>query len=107
MKKNSQIDRFIALPDSERAKIARQVEAESPEERLAKSRSLNAKERAAWGAFKRKVGRPKLGKRGVQKVSISVEQSLLKEADRYAREHKLNRSELFTRGIQHLIRPAT
>jgi hypothetical protein len=104
MKKKSAIDEFIALPDCEKDRIVNEIEAEAPEERLAKSRPLNASERAAWAAFKRKAGRPKLGKNGVEKVSISVEQSLLKEADRYARKHKINRSELFRLGVQRLIR---
>jgi hypothetical protein len=104
MKKKSHIDEFIALPDSEKDRIFEEIEAESPEEALAKSRPLNAKDRAAWKAFKRKAGRPRLGKNGVAKVSISVEQSLLKDADRYAKQHKLNRSELFTQGLLRLIR---
>jgi hypothetical protein len=104
MKKKSDIDEFIALPDSAKEGIIREIEAETPEERLAKSRPLNAREHAVWAAFKRKAGRPKLGKNGVEKVSISVEQSLLKEADRYAKRHKLNRSELFRRGVERLIR---
>ena len=104
MKKNSDIDEFISLPVAEKERIFREIEAETPQERLAKSRPLSAKERAAWAAFKRKAGRPRLGKNGVEKVSISVEQSLLKEADNYAKKHKLNRSELFTRGVQRLIR---
>jgi hypothetical protein len=81
MKKKSAIDEFIVLRDSERERIVREIEAETPQERLAKSRPLNAGERAAWAAFKRKAGRPRLGKNGVEKVSISVEQSLLKIRD--------------------------
>jgi hypothetical protein len=104
MKKKSAIDEFIALPDSEKERIVEEIEAETAEERLAKSRPLNASERAAWNAFRRKAGRPNMGKNGVEKVSISVEQSLLKEADRYARKHKLNRSELFRQGVERLIR---
>ena len=107
MKKKSDIDEFISLADAEKERIFREIEAETPQDRLAKSRPLNAEEHAAWAAFKRKAGRPKLGRNGVEKVSISVEQSLLKEADRYARKHKLNRSELFTRGVQRLIRSGT
>jgi len=62
MKKKSPIDEFIALPDSEKERIVEEIEAETPEERLAKSRPLNARERAIWVAFQRKAARPKPGK---------------------------------------------
>jgi hypothetical protein len=107
MKKKSPIDEFIALPDSEKERIVNEIEAETPQERLAKSRPLNARERAVWVAFQRKAARPKPGKNGVERISIRVEHSLLIEADRYAKKHKLNRSELFRRGLQRLLRYAS
>lgn len=46
-----------------------------------------------------KMGRPPIGK-GAAKLMISVERSLLKEADAFARRHNLKRSELIARGLR-------
>jgi hypothetical protein len=48
----SQIEKFIALPDSEKARIVAAIEAESPKQCLARSRPLNARERRQWRRFK-------------------------------------------------------
>jgi len=87
MKKQSSIDEFIALPDSEKKRIVDEIEAETPEERLAKSRPLNARERAMWVAFQRNAARPKPGKKGCredfhQSRTLAAERggSLRKEA---------------------------
>lgn len=93
---------FEALPDSETDRIVREIEAESPEQRLARSRPLNARERVLWQRCKRKAGRPKIG-RGTTNVSVSLEKSLLREADRYARRHGMSRSQLIAQGVRALI----
>ena len=63
-KKMSDIEEFIVLPDSEKERIFQELEAETPEETLARSRPLNARERRQWRKFKAKakMGRPKIGK---------------------------------------------
>jgi hypothetical protein len=94
---------FEALSTAEKNRILKEIEAQTPEQRLAESRPLNAKERAGWNAFVRKARQHRAGKNGVERVSIDVEQSLLREADRYAKRHKLNRSELFVQGVKRLI----
>ncbi|MGD0771145.1 MAG: ribbon-helix-helix protein, CopG family [Tepidisphaeraceae bacterium] len=58
-----------------------------------KTRPLNSKERKLWEQAKRGRGRPKIGK-GAKKVSISLENDLLRKADAIARKRGLNRSEL-------------
>jgi hypothetical protein len=97
---------FIALPDSEKDRIIAEIESITPEERLAKSKPLNARERAEWREIqknmRRSVGRPKVGN-GVQKVSVSIERSLMDRVDAYAKTHKLNRSKLFAMGVANLI----
>ena len=93
---------FEGLPDSEKDRIVREIESESPEQRLARSRPLNAQERELWRRFKRKAGRPKIG-RGTTNVSVSLEKSLLREADRYARRHGMSRSQLIAQGVRALI----
>jgi hypothetical protein len=72
--------------------------------RLAESRPLNAGERAQWSRIKKKLrGRPRLGLEGVEKVSVSVEKSLLKQADAYAKSHNLKRSQMFADGLRLLM----
>ena len=70
-----------------------EIDRMTPEEMDAKSRPLNAKERELWRRFKRKVGRPKIGK-GVKVISVGVEKQLLKQADALAKKRGLNRSAL-------------
>lgn len=87
---------FERLPDEEKDKVLRDIESKTPRERLAKSRPLTTKEKNDWKKFLRGAY--------TQHVSIQVEKSLLKKADKYAKEHRLNRSELFTKGVQRLIK---
>jgi hypothetical protein len=105
-KREMTADDFIALPDDQKDRIFAELEAETPEEWLAKSKPLNAKARAEWReiqkAMRRDRGRPKIGQ-GVQKVSVSIEQSLLARVDAYAKSHKMKRSELFASGVARRI----
>lgn len=100
--KKSVIDEFIALPDSEKERIYQEIEAETPEEMLARSRPLNARERAQWRRFKSKIGRPKIGK-GAKTISLTVEKGLLKQADAYAKRHGISRAKLVAQGLQAVI----
>jgi hypothetical protein len=101
--KKSDIEEFIALPDWEKNEVVKEIEAQSPEQRLADSRPLSARDRDKWSTFKKRAAQNRTGSQDVQKVSINVKQSLLKQADRYAKQHKLNRSQLFARSLQRLI----
>ena len=65
-------------------------------------RPMNAAERRQWNRFRKKLGRPKLGK-GVKRVMISLESDLLKKSDRYAKQHNLNRSQLISAGLRRLM----
>jgi hypothetical protein len=98
----SKIDAFIALPDAEKNRIVKEIEAETPQERLARSRPLNARERALWRKFKSKMGRPRIGG-GAQTISLTVERQLLKKADVYARQHGISRAKLVARGLQAVM----
>ena len=97
----SVIDEFIALPDSEKERIYQEIEAESPEDRLARSRPLNARERKQWQRFKA-LGRPKVGK-GAKTISLTVEKDLLRRADAYAKKIGISRAKLVARGLQAVI----
>ena len=101
-RKKSDIDEFLALPDSEKERIARQFDSETPQQSLARSRPLNAKERRQWRRFKAKMGRPKIGK-GAKTISLTVEKELLKQADAYAKRHGISRATLVAQGLQAVL----
>src|SRR5688572_504061 len=98
----SPIDRFLALPDSEKERIFQELEAEAPDQLLARSRPLKAKERKQWRRFKSKMGRPKIGK-GSKTISLTVEKELLKQADEYAKQHGISRAKLVARGLRAIL----
>jgi hypothetical protein len=100
-RKQSVIDEFIALPDSEKERIYNEIDRESPEDRLARSRPLNARERRQWQRFKR-MGRPKVGK-GAKTISLTVEMGLLKQADAYAKRHGISRAKLVAQGLHAIL----
>jgi hypothetical protein len=93
---------FLLLPLPDRQRIVAEIEAQSPEDRLARSTPLTPVLRRRWSKFKRGRGRPQSG-RGSTVVSLSVEKDLLKRADAYAKTHGLKRSELLTRGLQNVL----
>ena len=88
--RKSDVEWFISLPDSEKERIFQEIEAESPQEHLARSRPLNARERKQWRRFQAKAGRPKIGK-GAKTISLTVERGLLKQADAFAKKHGITR----------------
>lgn len=96
------IEAFEALPDARKDRIWREIDRQSPEELLAKSRPLNAAERRLWQKFKRKAGRPKIGK-AVKVISVGVEKDLLKKADAAAKRRGLNRSALVSAALRAFI----
>jgi hypothetical protein len=99
--KKSDIDQFIARADSEKERMVKQIEAETPRQHLARSRLLNASERRRWRRFK-KMGRPKIGK-GAKTISLTVEKDLLKQADAYAKLHGISRAKLIAQGLQTIM----
>ena len=101
-RRRSDIDEFISLPDAEKERIVAEIEAESPEQRLARSRPLNARERARWQRFKAKAGRPRVGQ-GAKTISLTVERDLLKRADAYAKRHGMSRSRLVAEGLRAIL----
>jgi hypothetical protein len=48
-------------------------------------------------------GRPRVG-RGATAVLISIERDLLREADQFAKEHRLSRSQLIARGLRTVMK---
>ena len=100
--KMSEIDRFIALSDTEKERIFQEIEAQTPQQRLARSRPLNARERRQWQRFKAKMGRPRIGK-GAKTISLSVERELLKRADAFARKNGISRAKLVAQGLETIM----
>ncbi len=62
---------------------------------------------AARGAAtaKAKIGRPTIGA-GAKIVPVSIERGLLKEADTFARRHKLKRSQMVAQGLRLVMQRA-
>ena len=97
-------EKFVAMTDGQRAKVIAEIEAESPQQRLARSKPMSARERERWKRVKKKMaGRPRLGKHGAKIVSVTVEKSLLKQADAYAKANGMKRSELFSISVREKI----
>jgi len=103
-KEASVIDRFIALSDAEKRRVIKEIEAETPEQRLARAKPLDAEGRRRHALFRRKAGRPRIGTgSGTINVTISIERDLLKKADAVAKKQGLSRSELVARSVRAVI----
>ena len=97
-------EKFDAMTEAQRAKVIAEIESETPQQRLARSRPMNARERERWTRVKKKMaGRPRLGRHGAKIVSVTIEKDLLKKADTYAKANGLNRSELFAMSVREKI----
>jgi hypothetical protein len=94
--------KIAVMTDAQRAKIIADIEAETLEERLARSKPLGARQRATWRRIKKKMGRPKIGK-GCKPIAVSLEIGLLKRADAYAKQHGLKRAQLISEGLVRVI----
>lgn len=57
------------------------------------SRPLTPEEAELWKKVKNKRGRPRVGK-GFQRISVSIERSLLSRVNQFAKKKKLSRSKL-------------
>ena len=97
---------FEALPDAEKERIFQELEAASTEELLARSRPLTrseaAREREMRKAAKARMGRPVIGA-GAKQVAVTLERGLLKEADSFAKRHKLKGSQMVAEGLRLLM----
>jgi len=95
---------FLALPAAEKDRIYAALDSITPAQLRARSRPLNAKERAEWRGIKRKLrrSRPRLGA-GVEKVSVSIAKALLAKADALARKKHFNRSQLVATALAMLV----
>ena len=102
-KRLSPIERFIALPDAEKeTEVAQYESGADPKD----WHPLTPAQRKQWTRIKRKSGRPRVGK-GAKIVPVSIERGLLKEADFFARRHKLKRSQMVAEGLRLVMQKAS
>lgn len=98
-KKPSEYDRFIALTDEQKdAEVAI-----FDKEDLSPGEPISPAERRRFKAWqKRSVGRPRIGE-GFRRWNISLEKSIARDADAYARKHGKTRSGLVVEAIKSYI----
>ena len=66
------------------------------------TRPLTAAERAKWKRAKRKRGRPVVGN-GSERISVSIERTLLAKTDRLAKRKQVSRSELIAAALRAVL----
>jgi hypothetical protein len=66
------------------------------------SRPLTPAEREEWRKVRRKRGRPKLGQ-GFKRVSVSLEQGLLKRVTDLAKKRRISRSTLVAKALEQAL----
>src|SRR5712691_2762676 len=91
MKRHKPYDRMNA---DELAKATLEFDRESVE---VPGRPATAAERRKFNTIRRKMGRPRVGL-GSKLVPVTIERGLLKEADQFAKRHKLKRSQMVAEG---------
>jgi hypothetical protein len=108
-KKISEYERFMALTDAQKdAEVAvyDKYPQGFPSKPLTKSdKAMHALARARGSAVARAAGRPMVG-RGAKIVPVSIERGLLKEADSFAKRHKLKRSQMVAQGLRLVMQKA-
>jgi hypothetical protein len=102
LKALSPIERFIALTDTQKDVEVAQFENGTDTRDW---RPLTPAQRKQWTRIKRKSGRPIVGK-GAKIVPVSIERGLLKEADSFAKRHKLKRSQMVADGLRLVMKKA-
>jgi len=98
-KNQRDFDRITKLTAQQLAAETAEFDKELVAER---AQPMDAEGKKLWRKFKRKVGRPKVGK-GAVRISVSVERGLLNLADRAAKRLKISRAALIARGLEAAI----
>jgi len=104
-RKKDTVAAFEALTDAEKERVWQEIDGLTTEQIEKRSKPLNAQERKLWQRFKRKVGRPRMGK-GLKVVSVGLEKELLQKADALAKRRGVNRSTLVSEALRALIASA-
>jgi hypothetical protein len=102
-KKQSEMERFLALTDAERdAEVARFDKPLPLGPDGLPGKPLTPAQRKLWRAIKHNMGRPTVGE-GAEQISLTVERGLLKKADAFAKKHKLKRSQMVAEALRLLM----
>ena len=101
-KQLSPIEKFMALSEAEKVAQVAPFESE-PRAGVLKGKPLTPAQRKLWNGVRGKMGRPKVGQ-GSKMIPVSIERGLLKEADAYAKAHKMKRSQLIAEGLRMRLR---
>jgi hypothetical protein len=97
-KKISEHERFMALSDAEKDREVAKYDREIP---LPETSPLTPADRARLRRA-RKRGRPRIGA-GSKRIQVTLERGLLKQVDRYARQHRMSRAELLALGAKTIL----
>lgn len=97
------IEKFIALPDSEKDARVAKYERGIP---FSRTKPLTPAQRKQWRRIQGKLlGRPVVG-RGAKVVAVTIERDLLARADRFARQHRLKRAQMIAQGLELVMKKA-
>ncbi|MEA2734583.1 MAG: hypothetical protein QOE14_1034 [Humisphaera sp.] len=100
-KSDAAYERFMAMTPAQRTADVAKYDQEdlTPGKPLTVADKALHDRAAARGARAAKMGRPKIGK-GAKIVPVTIERGLLKEADSFARQHGLKRSQMVAQGLR-------
>ena len=90
---------YWEMNTAELAEATKEFDTPSPPGRW---RPMTPAERARWERLVRKPGRPKVGA-GAEVVSVSIERTLLKAADRLAKKRKISRAKLIAEDLSSIL----
>jgi hypothetical protein len=93
------VEEFLALPDDEKERIWESYNRAVP---LSQTRPLNAVERKQWARMRQKTGRA-TNSEPAKAVRVTIEEKLLRRADRYAEAAGFTRSQIFAKGLEVLL----
>ena len=94
---------FFDLTPSERDAEVRKSDRRQSMDKL---RPMSARNKLLWEAAQRRRGRPRLGT-GAVKVLVTLDPTLLEQADRYAKLQHLKRSQLISRALKNEMKRAS
>jgi hypothetical protein len=100
-KMKNEYQRFMALTDAQKTAEVEKYEPGRPPLSL-KPLAEADKALHRLARARTKGGRPKVGQ-GAKIVPVSIERGLLKETDRFAKRHKLKRSQMVAEGLKLLM----
>jgi len=89
---------FDRLTDAEKEAVYQECEQIRPED----GEPLNEEDLRLHHRAGIRRGRPRMGL-GARRINISMEQGLLKKADRFARNHKITRAKLIAESVKAYI----